>query len=245
MHTLGFNIWNKINPSFNAEELFERVNSQPLRKIPFPRMSPEVPPPPPCTRNTSPTLEWRTSHVIEAASPQTPKLEVFAEINPEVTLEAQGGIARNSSGQRIDPPISYSPTIREALARSKPRMCNVHHLRGNCPFGARCEYNHVSLSEEEKCALQRLAREQPCRKGNECEDAACFAGHHCPRNKGCLDACRFSVKSHPQGRDLHIQDLEVVNGSPDHLRRTSTSNTNTGEVLLRRNDDGKSRASKT
>jgi len=242
---LGDSIWNKINPSFDAEELFDQERSQPLRRIPTPFISPEVPQPPHCIQQPSPILEWRQSHDIEDTSPPPPEPESFAKISPADTYEAQGKIVRNRSGQRIDPPIKYSQKVRESLAGRRPRMCNVHHLRGQCPFGPRCEYNHGPLSDEERCALRRLAREQPCRMGSECEDVACFAGHHCPRNKGCSDTCRFSSKIHVQGKDLHVRDLRIIYADSDHLGGTSTSTTNTDGELTTREDGGKQGAGKT
>lgn len=222
---LGDGIWNKINPSFDADELFDQVRSQPLRRIPTPLISLEPPPPPRCTQQPCPVLEWRQSHEVGAASCPSLGTEIIANISPADTQKALQKIVRNRSGQRIDPPIVYSQKVRESLARRKPRMCNVHHLRGECPFGVRCEYNHDPLSEEERCALRRLAREQPCRMGNGCDDAACFAGHHCPRSKGCPDSCRFRAKMHVQGKELRIRDLRSVNACLDPLEYPSTKTT--------------------
>lgn len=203
-------IWDKIDPFFPAEDVFFQARLQPLRQIPIPSMSLNTLHAPHRTQQPSVTLEWRRPSEDSTLPPKSTSPAVSVGVNPAYI---EGDILRNKNGQRIDAPIPYSRSVRDLLAQRKPRLCNVHHLRGPCPY-IDCNYSHEPLIEAEKNALRVLAREQPCKRGNECEDATCFAGHHCLRTRKCPDSCRFGAKAHVNGMDMHVGDWRIV----DHDR---------------------------
>ena len=134
-------------------------------------------------------------------------------------------IPRNRAGHRVDPPIKFNKELR--LQMSGEKWCSNHQLKGRCPFD-NCEYKHDLLDDAGKNALLSLARGNPCRKGNACDEEDCYAGHHCPYNpckKG--RACSFAK----QHQDMHVHDKQIVNiegfSQPwSHRHRPSTGSSN-------------------
>ena len=113
-------------------------------------------------------------------------------------------IGRNEAGQRVDPPISFDADLRLKLGGEK--WCSNYQLKGHCPFST-CDFKHDTLDEAGRIALLSLARGSPCRRGNNCDEADCYAGHHCPYEpckKG--KACSFS-KLH---ENMHVYDKRIV-----------------------------------
>lgn len=242
-------IEDKVDALFSPEELFIRKTTQPLRKIPILPPILSVPPTAEEPQQSTQSLASRRECEDTAISPRTLWGDVSVETQVHNNRKAEeaipkDGIPRNRQGERIDPHVNFCLTARNSIAKREPRVCNVHHLRGNCPFGRACAYSHDPLGEKEIKALRRLAREQPCRKGSQCEDPTCFAGHHCPRLGKCKPTCRFGPRAHISGWDMHVYDREIVNAGSNGLCRTSTVTTGTEEEPQRFLDKGKQRAGK-
>lgn len=132
------------------------------------------------------------------------------------TVVREESIARNRAGQRIDP--SCQLFDKDELNRVKRmKMCNVHYLRGTCPYGPKCSHSHdLHPSNDELLTLRLVARMSPCINGSGCQELKCIYGHRCPAplqnrtgsmrgTKGCVhgDSCKF-----PQ--ELHDIDTTVV-----------------------------------
>ena len=127
---------------------------------------------------------------------------------PPVTKET---VKRNRHGQRIDDELEYD---RDEVQRiKKMKSCNQHYIgNGCCHYNAgkadKCPHNHhMKFSATELKWLRVVARETPCKKGQECDDPKCIYGHHCPfppategsmRGIGCVngDTCRFPGSMH-------------------------------------------------
>lgn len=135
---------------------------------------------------------------------------------PKPSMQREEVIARNRAGQRIDPVCQNFD--KEELNRVKRmKMCNVHFLRGTCPYGAKCSHDHAcNPSNDELLTLRLVARMSPCINGSGCQDIKCIYGHRCPAplqnrtgsmrgTKGCLhgDSCKFPP-------ELHDIDTTVV-----------------------------------
>ncbi|MCJ1372024.1 hypothetical protein MMC20_003245 [Loxospora ochrophaea] len=85
-------------------------------------------------------------------------------------------IPRNRYGQRVDPPSQYDKV--DVTRVKKLHMCNVHFLRGDCPYGDECTHDHFYRANKNEIAtLRYIARMTPCRFGTECDDAKCIYGH--------------------------------------------------------------------
>ena len=116
------------------------------------------------------------------------------------------GISRNSRGQRVDPRIdTFAWLVADAR---KQKICYEYRLHGQCTWGpAPCPNAHgrSELNIHQLNALQVLARELPCDKGNDCPNWKCCFGHRCPFGQRCKkgQSCHFS-------RQMHIMDLRVV-----------------------------------
>ncbi|MCJ1357228.1 MAG: hypothetical protein MMC33_007224 [Icmadophila ericetorum] len=117
-------------------------------------------------------------------------------------------IPRNKYGQRVDPMIQYDKS--EVKRVQKIKMCNVHFLRNDCPYGNECEHDHFyKPNKNELLTLRFIARQTPCRFGTGCDDTKCIYGHRCPTGQEGSKDCRFgaSCRFDP---DMHGIDLKVV-----------------------------------
>lgn len=103
----------------------------------------------------------------------------------------------NADGHRLDKAIQNLD--RELATRlKKMKLCNRHHLRGDCS-GFYCGHSHEGkLNDEEKKALRFVARSRPCMSaGVWCEDPDCVDGHRCPFADSCRnEKCWFSEEMH-------------------------------------------------
>ncbi|KAK4962288.1 hypothetical protein LTR28_004575 [Elasticomyces elasticus] len=138
------------------------------------------------------------------------------EDRPARKMSQPGVIRRNRKGQRIDPALPpYNKTDCQRIRNL--RLCNVHHLRGDCPHdGSKCPHIHDrKMSKTDLDTLRLIAYMLPCVSGGACEDAKCIYGHRCPfpvptqgsmRGSGCCflgAGCRFPA-------DLHDIDMVSV-----------------------------------
>ena len=114
-------------------------------------------------------LNWAARAAAAAAHPPpTPPAEKVTPIQTNGAL-TKDTIPRNRKGQRIDPPVKHDKAEVERVRRMK--MCNVHFLRGECPYGPKCTHKHnVEPSKKDLEILKVVARYACCRQGGGCED---------------------------------------------------------------------------
>lgn len=129
-------------------------------------------------------------------------------------------IARNRAGQRVDPPCkSYDKTEVDRIKKLK--LCNVHFLRKECPYGEQCTHSHAfNPTDSEIATLRLVARMAPCVYGSGCQDIKCIYGHRCaapPHKtnhvkgiKSCIfgEACKFPEELHDV--DTHVVKTLVI-----------------------------------
>ena len=78
-------------------------------------------------------------------------------------------IPRNRKGQRLDPPVKHDKAEVERVRRMK--MCNIHFLRGECPYGPKCTHKHDKTPSPRDLEILRVvARYSCCRQGGGCDD---------------------------------------------------------------------------
>ncbi|KAL9126767.1 MAG: hypothetical protein Q9217_004236 [Psora testacea] len=154
------------------------------------RPTSNIPPPPGLTpaRNSNGTSKSYASRAA-APAPAHVTLDIPPPSNPKsappTQLCPEGIIGRNSEGQRVDLPIKPSAAIATALKPKK--LCNNHHLRGDCR-NPNCQYEHgVPLEGQEREALRFLARQVPCQDELYCEDPYCYYGHRFPSSMHEVD----------------------------------------------------------
>ncbi|PSN66424.1 hypothetical protein BS50DRAFT_554718 [Corynespora cassiicola Philippines] len=154
----------------------------------------------------APKMNW----AAKAAAPPPSRTEtpVYKPANREEV------VARNRLGQRVDPP-SKDYDKAEVDRIKKIKMCNVHFLRQECPFGNNCTHLHAyQPTDNELNTLRLVARMAPCQNGSSCADIKCIYGHRCPApaaktptksGKTCIfgDQCKFPP-------ELHDVDCNVV-----------------------------------
>ncbi|EON70086.1 hypothetical protein W97_09352 [Coniosporium apollinis CBS 100218] len=168
----------------------------------------------PTKEPSTPTLAttWAAAVQKPAPSPSlTPAAPLKATTASTLALTPTA-ILHNRKGQRVDPAVrNYD---KEEVSRVKRlKMCNVHFLRRDCPFGSACTHRHdYKPTATELQTLRLVARMAPCDYGSACQDVKCIYGHVCPApqkkgmgGKGCIfgETCKFPM-------ELHGIDLEVV-----------------------------------
>lgn len=124
-------------------------------------------------------------------------------------------VERNKYGQRVDR-FDFKTIPRDELNRLKKlKLCNYHHLLGECPNEENCYHDHDrKLTKQELHVLSAIARMTPCRFGLECDDPECIYGHRCPQSepgkKTCFrgDSCRFEQVAH--GIDTNIVKVTKI-----------------------------------
>jgi hypothetical protein len=145
-----------------------------------------------------------TSWAAKAAAPPPPGSAV-PKYEPADRNEV---IARNRAGQRIDPPCKdYDKAEVDRVKKLK--LCNVHYLRQECPYGVNCAHRHdYNARRGDLATLRLVARMAPCISGSLCQDIKCIFGHRCPAppsrekvpkgTKSCIfkDSCKFPIELH-------------------------------------------------
>jgi hypothetical protein len=148
----------------------------------------------------------------------------------------EDGIYWSSEGRRIDPvPAKYNKDEVDRVKKLK--LCNVHYLRGPCPYDTSLKNRKVNKNTSDgKCThrhdykgkpaeletLALVARMAPCQNGTECADAPCIYGHVCPAprqanmsklkgGKWAIDEgklCIFGIECRFD-TDMHVYDMPV------------------------------------
>lgn len=109
----------------------------------------------------------------------------------------------NKHGQRLDDPLQKSnKDLVEALRQQN--YCGGFFL-SRCS-SAQCQMSHKGkLSDDQKRALLRVAKETPCPNGSRCDDQDCIAAHECIHRKKCIygGSCKY-------GPDMHNVERAVA-----------------------------------
>ncbi|KAF2724698.1 hypothetical protein K431DRAFT_281647 [Polychaeton citri CBS 116435] len=139
-----------------------------------------------------------------ASAPSHTKL---ATILPPSEDIPPGMIAINANDHRLDPHLN--PLSSEDLAEYKARismrkLCNDHHLNGDCSKGRNCPFDHAHLPSNMMNALKTFSMARPCPRRGDCRRYRCQYGHLCQRTdcgkrggKSKLP-CKFSLPMHMQ-----------------------------------------------
>ena len=133
-------------------------------------------------------------------------------LNPQSASNAT--VAINRHGQRIDLPLPRPSPEDQARFDARwhgKKMCNDHHLRGECSTGGDCKFDHEPIDEGMRLALQTSARKIPCKSGPGCRRRDCPNGHHCPYRPnpgGCTNKqCFFNARGMHRVDDVKIDSF--------------------------------------
>jgi hypothetical protein len=159
-------------------------------------------------------MSWATKAKAAAALPDTPPPVKAVLASPGGST----GIPRNRKGQRVDPTCNFDKPEVDRVRKLK--MCNVHYLRKECPYGDKCTHKHERVpTKSELDTLRVVARMAACRNGSSCEDVKCIYGHRCQaparldkakwNNSDGGKTCIFGAECVFPG-DLHNIDTTVV-----------------------------------
>ena len=113
-------------------------------------------------------------------------------------------IQLNRYDQRIDEPIRFwDEQITKQLRQRS--LCPRYFLT-ECKK-SQCSKSHAgSIGNDEKRALTRIAREDPCERGTHCYERNCVSAHHCIYDGRCSfgSSCRY-------GPNMHGIDKAIAN----------------------------------
>lgn len=134
------------------------------------------------TSSRSPSVainSWAAKLANAPAPPDTPPSTKAKPVSPALKSVPSGTIPRNRKGQRVDPDIpKYDKAEVDRIKKIK--MCNVHFLRKECPYGDRCTHRHDYIPNKNEIEwLKVVARMAACRFGSACDDLKCIYGHRC------------------------------------------------------------------
>ena len=174
------------------------------RRVSFREERPSSPPKTPIASSYATTV-WRSASMSNGA----PDATAIKPVAPTMATKARGDtlgvkhIFRNRVGQRIDQPLSFDARL---LASMKVRkLCNKHHLTGNCPYKD-CTHDHdAKLNTVQLQTLRCIARLSPCWTAY-CDDEYCIASHRCQQDPQCDRGkeCRWPI-------EMHNVDTRIVN----------------------------------
>ncbi|KEF57979.1 uncharacterized protein A1O9_05902 [Exophiala aquamarina CBS 119918] len=137
-------------------------------------------------------------------TPSTPRQSA----TPFLSLVAPAPLVyQNKFGQRIDPPLNIDKDYLQFLYQHL-KLCNNFYLKGYCPYGSNCEFDHSkALTSVELDTFRYKARTSSCRTSF-CQDPTCCLGHTCPRGENCtISMCKFAPEMHnPDVSDLYQFD---------------------------------------
>ncbi|KAE9983534.1 hypothetical protein BLS_004116 [Venturia inaequalis] len=120
-----------------------------------------------------PLLTWASKAKAAAAMPETPP-----PVKAVLAAPGPPGIPRNRKGQRVDAGCPFDKAEVDRVRKLK--MCNVHYLRHECPYGDKCTHKHDrSPTKSDLETLRVVARMAACRNGSACDDTKCIYGHRC------------------------------------------------------------------
>ena len=160
-------------------------------------------PRPPDTSSTAlnPTApSWAATAVAKGPLVSPPQ-------TPQPSHQSLITVPRNRYGQRVDPVVTYDPSEIKRIKSKK--LCNVHHLRNDCPYDP-CTHDHFyNPTKNELSTLRYISRMTPCKYGTDCDDPKCIYGHRCPNDKEHSRECKWGENCRFD-RDLHGIDRKVV-----------------------------------
>ena len=157
------------------------------------------------SRPGTPSADYAAAAASAPTAPSAPSVTPQGPAAPKNSMATEApqnavtaDVLRNSQGQRVDSPLSYS--MQEFVNLKNRRLCNSYHILGRCPFlefHGNCQHDHkVKLNDRQKAALRAVARQSPCQAGLYCSDMDCLAGHRCTRINCPRTNCRFPLAMH-------------------------------------------------
>ena len=113
-------------------------------------------------------------------------------------------IQLNRYRQRVDEQLR--PWDDLLVKQLKQRMLCARHFLTGCEE-LNCSKSHDgSITDEEKRALMRIARGEPCGRGTSCYDRGCISGHHCVYDGRCTfgSSCRYGPEMHGIDKEVSV-----------------------------------------
>ena len=135
--------------------------------------------------------------VTAVITPPKPQPGPNPQSAPAATFALSPFIFQNKFGQRLDVPLNIDREYLQFLYDKNARLCNNFYLKGHCPYGVNCEWDHsIQLNQIQLDTFRHKARTSSCRDPF-CVDPQCCLGHMCPRDSLCnISQCKFLPEMH-------------------------------------------------
>ncbi|KIX06199.1 uncharacterized protein Z518_04173 [Rhinocladiella mackenziei CBS 650.93] len=170
--------------------------------------------------DTLTSLRDRPSPKPTTAVVTPPKPQPASKVNQPSTNPSPPSplIYQNQYGQRLDVPLQIDKDYLQFLYDKNSRLCNNYYLKGHCPYGAACEWDHTQqLSQLQLDTFRHKARTSNCRNPF-CPDPACCLGHMCPRDSSCnIAMCKFLPEMH----NIDVSQVYEYNTQTKERKRMS------------------------
>jgi hypothetical protein len=136
---------------------------------------------------------------------------------PEEGAIPPGNVPVNKDHQRLDAYLPPTSTQERSVFNTRvhiQKLCNNYHLKGSCPIGEDCPYDHARASPAELKCLRQVIRNNPCPRKGGCRVLDCLNGHICQkpdcRYRGGSNFCKIPAFMH------HI-DLKLAGYEPANM----------------------------
>ena len=158
----------------------------------------------------------------------------FGTSLPHADSIPRNEIPVNKAQHRLDafiapPSLEDRATFNARTAQRK--LCNNHHIYGNCPNGGSCPYDHKPASPGVLNCLKQVVRNNPCPKRGACRNLVCFNGHICQKTnckwRGGKEYCKFNPQSH--NVDLTLAEFVPVSGARDSAAESEVAGSISGK----------------
>lgn len=128
----------------------------------------------------------------------------------------------NSNQHRLDvyiPPPSLEERTAFQHRIAVQKLCNNHHIQGNCPKLDNCEFDHSPVSQAMLNCLKQVVRNMPCPRKGGCRSLSCLNGHICQKVdckwRGGKQFCKFGMQAHCQ--ILEVAEFVQATGLKDDV----------------------------
>jgi hypothetical protein len=145
----------------------------------------------------------------------------LATMLPKDSDVPRNEIPVNKNQHRLDvyiPPPSPEERFAFQNRIAVLKLCNNHHLLGNCPDPDTCGYDHSPVTPAMLNCLKQVVRNNPCPRKGACRALSCLNGHICQKVdckwRGGKQYCKFGLQAHTQS--LEVAQFVQGFGQKDH-----------------------------
>ena len=164
-------------------------------------------------------------------------MDELATLLPQNDKVPRNEIPINKYNHRLDAYIPPPSSEERAAFQGRiaiQKLCNNHHIHGNCPHPDSCEYDHSLVAPAMLNCLRQVVRNNPCPRKGACRSVTCLNGHICQKAdckwRGGKQYCKFGPQAHNQALEVaefvlgigQIDDADSAGANWEASSRAST-----------------------